>query len=206
MGEAIFTNYRIFFRIPLAVQVAQCGVLANLIGPVTLMTMIDTTTEAPVTTTTVVTEELEPLPETSGMASGMDTTSTTVPITTEPSTTEMIADMDDTTTMTCVFTEFAEDLTMEICDSDQQFVHKTSAFVMNADGVREDVELFHYNNNYQWFDVRTCTHTHDGVSPIGCSQRYFPQKALTIRQYGEKFLVSLELVYVESGCEVDIFQ
>ena len=31
---------RIFFRIPLAVQVAQCGVLANLISPVTLMTMI----------------------------------------------------------------------------------------------------------------------------------------------------------------------
>merc|ERR1739838_924960 len=150
-------------------------------------TMIDTTTEAPVTTTTtVVTEELEPLIETSGMASGMDTTSTTVPITTEPTTTEMIADMDDTTTMTSivsttmtsVFTEFAEDLTMEICDSDQQFMHKTSAFVMSA----------------------------DGVSPIGCSQRYFPQKALTIRQYGEKFLVSLELVYVESGCEVDIFQ
>merc|ERR1739838_885309 len=79
-AEAIFTNYRIFFRIPLAVQVAQCGVLANLISPVTLMTMIETTTEAPVTTTTE-------------MIADMDDTTTMTSIV--------------STTMTSVFTEFA---------------------------------------------------------------------------------------------------
>jgi len=91
-----------------------------------------------------------------------------------------------------------------ICNSMMRTEYRTSAYTNPT--TLELVELFHYGQYYQWFKVERCDSSYTASdSPIGCAQRYYPQEALTIRRYGSKYLVQLETVYVESGCEVDIF-
>lgn len=92
---------------------------------------------------------------------------------------------------------------IKICDVKTKLSYRTFAYM--DEERKEKVEIFHFKRNFQWFETRTCEEAYEGDGPIGCVQRYLPQKALVIEKNEGKFQFDVKFVYLESGCEVDVF-
>jgi len=91
----------------------------------------------------------------------------------------------------------------KICDIEKGIIYRRFGF--ENDQIVNKTEVFHFGENYQWFDTRVCQ-TEFGGGPIGCIQRYLSQRALTIKKDSENnYVFDIEQVYFESGCEVEIF-
>jgi len=177
-AQKIFDQFRYFFKVPFIVQQMECGVMD------------------PTTTTTT-----DPLMIDADLNSAMMPT-TTGPTGMMPTTTGPTGMMPTTAGPTGMTASHEHTPNLGICDTLSRTEFKTSAYTNPM--TKEVVELFHFGRYFQWFNIGKCATPHTG-GPIGCAQRYFPQNALTIRRYGSKYLVQLERVYFESGCEVDLF-
>jgi len=91
----------------------------------------------------------------------------------------------------------------KICDIEAGIIYRRFGF--ENDQIVNKIEVFHFGENYQWFDTRVCQIEFEG-GPIGCVQRYLSQRALTIKKDSEdNYIFDVEQVYFESGCEVEIF-
>merc|ERR1739838_750880 len=91
----------------------------------------------------------------------------------------------------------------KICDTAYDMKYRRFAYLDET--ATKPVELYHFKDQFQWFETRTCITSHDHSSPIGCAQRFLSQRALIIQKFEGNYEFDVKQVYLESGCEVDVF-